>query len=273
MIALLVDVTRCVGCYQCVQACTQANRLGESPPLPQASPDGLSAHQWTTVVPRPGGHYVRKFCRHCLDPACVSVCPVGAMYKTPQGPVLYDAQKCMGCRYCMMACPFGIPRYEWDSAAPLVRKCTFCYDRLQAGGMPACVEACQQEALVFGDRSQLIDLANRRIERHPGRYLPRVFGQEQVGGTSVLYLSDIDLSFLGYHGDLGDQPLPELSWTWLSSVTPIGLATTGLMAGLYWIIGRRMRMQELRNRTDPVPKTPAGEPADLPEGFDSREAG
>ena len=131
MIAILVDVTRCAGCYQCVQACGQANQLGEATLQPQEVGDGLSAERWTTLVEGPFDRQVRKFCQHCLEPACVSVCPVGAMYKTPEGPVLYDADKCMGCRYCMMACPFGIPRYEWDSAAPLVQKCIFCYPLLQ----------------------------------------------------------------------------------------------------------------------------------------------
>ena len=131
MIGILVDVTKCIGCFECVDACVQLNNLGEEISMWQHKPDGLSGRRWTTIVEQPGGHYVRKFCRHCLDPACVSVCPVGAMQKSEDGPVIYDGNICMGCRYCMMACPFGIPRYEWDKTAPLVQKCTLCYERYQ----------------------------------------------------------------------------------------------------------------------------------------------
>lgn len=257
MIAILVDVTRCTGCNQCVDACTKANISSTHYTVPQSMPDGLSANQLTSIVMSPEGRFVRKFCRHCLEPACVSVCPVGAMYKTPQGAVVYDGKKCMGCRYCMMACPYGIPRYQWDSAVPLIQKCTFCYDRLKDGLLPACVEACPYDVLTFGERDQLLTLAHQRLQEFPDLYLPTVYGEHDAGGTSVLYISDTPLDFLrlnGYQRNPSEQALPELSWAWLNKVPSLSLATTGLMTGLFWIIGRRIQAEENRgthsNRED-----------------------
>ena len=247
-VGMLVDVTRCTGCNQCVEACANVNQSGAWNFQVQQSPDRLSANHWSSIVESPEGGYVRKFCRHCLEPACVSVCPVGAMYRTPEGVVLYDSQKCMGCRYCMMACPFGIPRYEWDSAAPLIKKCTLCYDRLAQGQVPACVEACPEQVLTFGERSVLLELANQRIKQSPQRYLPKIYGEHEVGGTAVMYISHVSLDFLGYQGDPGESPMPDLTWEWLGKVPPITFGVAGLMTGLLWIIGRRIQAQEARNK-------------------------
>ncbi len=250
MIGILVDVTRCNGCNRCVDACTQANYLGADTPTAQQIGDGLSANRWSAIVYTADGSPVRKFCRHCLEPACVSVCPVGAMVKTDLGPVIYDSSRCMGCRYCMMACPYGIPRYQWDSAAPLVRKCTLCYGRVTQGQLPACVEACPQQVLTFGERSDLLRIAHQRIDEAPDKYLPVVYGEQDAGGASVLYISDVSLDFLGLAhqagGALGTQPLPDLSEMWLNKVPSLAAATAGLMTGLLWIIGRRIQAQEAR---------------------------
>jgi len=242
MIGILTDVTKCVGCALCVEACVQANGLGPDIPAPQDAPDGLSARRFTTVLEQPAEHYVRKHCRHCLEPACVSACPVGAMQKTPIGPVIYDSSKCLGCRYCMVACPYGIPRYKWDSPAPVVRKCILCYERIDAGGIPACVEACPQGATIFGDRDELRVEAYRRLETEPHKYIQVVYGEHDVGGTSVLYVSDVPLDFLWYRNDPGEEPLPELTWAAINKVPPIAIGVMGLMAGTYWIIERRMKM-------------------------------
>jgi formate dehydrogenase iron-sulfur subunit len=246
MIGILVDVTRCNGCNQCVDACARANHLGADTPAPQQVGDGLSANRWSSIVYTSDGSPVRKFCRHCLEPACVSVCPVGAMIKTELGPVIYDSSRCMGCRYCMMACPFGIPRYQWDSAAPLVRKCTMCYERLKVGQLPACVEACPQQVLTFGERDELLKIAHQYTSDAAGKYLPVVYGEQEVGGTSVLYISDISLDFLSLSNQPTHQPMPDLSWNWLSKVPAVATTTTGLMAGLFWVIGRRMQAEEAR---------------------------
>ena len=246
MIGILVDVTRCTGCNECVEACAQAHQLGEARRQPQDVGDGLSALRWSAIVSSPEGQPVRKFCRHCLEPACVSVCPVGAMVKTEAGPVVYDPKKCMGCRYCMMACPYGIPRYEWDSPVPLVQKCNLCAERLEQGLLPVCVETCPEQALIFGERDELLALAHQRIAETPGRYLDQVVGESEAGGSSVLYLSSVPLDFLNFSSAPGEAPFPDLSWNWLGKVPGISLATAGLMTGLFWIIGRRMQVEEAR---------------------------
>jgi formate dehydrogenase iron-sulfur subunit len=243
MIGILADVTKCVGCYQCVEACAEAHQMGEERSLPQHSPDGLSARRWATILARPEGRHVRKSCFHCIDPACVSACPVGAMAKTPEGPVIYDPSRCMGCRYCMMACPYGIPRYEWDRTIPFVRKCTLCYERLQEGKVPVCVEACSEGAIVFGNRDELLAEAHQQIRAEPVKYIQKVYGEREVGGTSILYISDISLDFLGFQGDPGQEPLPDLTGAWIGKVPGIGIGVTALMAGTFWIIRRRMQME------------------------------
>ncbi|GAB4529637.1 MAG: hypothetical protein Kow0063_06870 [Anaerolineae bacterium] len=256
MIAILTDVTRCVGCAQCVEACTQANGLDTHTPAPQDAPDGLSARRFTSILEQPAGHYVRKHCRHCLQPACVSACPVGAMQKTPEGPVIYDSSKCLGCRYCMVACPYGIPRYRWDALAPVVSKCTLCYERLIAGEMPACVEACPERATIFGQREDLLAEAHRRLKTQPHRYIQKVYGEQEVGGTSVLYVSDVPLDFLWYHTDPGPEPMPELTWAAINKVPAVAIGVTALMAGTYWIIERRRKLMNIQATVQPE------EPAD-----------
>jgi formate dehydrogenase iron-sulfur subunit len=242
--AILTDTTLCTGCEECVKACKEENDLGKDRPRRWKNKiDDLSSTRFTTIIRRPGGHYVRQQCRHCKEPACVSACLVGALQKTERGAVTYDSGRCMGCRYCMLACPYGIPRYDWDQPVPYVRKCTLCYHRLEESRQPACTEACPEKATIFGTRAEMLAVARRRIADNPGKYFDnRIFGEHEVGGTSVLYISDIRLDFLGW-GNLGDKPLPELTWASLKKVPPAILGVAGLMAGIYFIIGRRMKLQ------------------------------
>lgn len=246
---ILTDITRCIGCQECVAACTRTYGLGRNIPRRWDKMDGLSARRWTSIVER-RGRFVRKQCRHCLEPGCVSVCPVGALQKTPEGPVIYSGSRCMGCRYCMMACPFGIPRYDWDKPTPFVRKCILCYERLQEGKPPACTEACPTGATIFGPREELLAEARQRLEqarrdpdRHP-RYIPKVFGETEAGGTCVLYLSDIDLKFLSYNKDPGPDPLPHTTSAVVQSVPLVFLGVGALMYGLHWIMERRTKLQQ-----------------------------
>ncbi len=246
--AILTDTTLCTGCETCVHACKQTYHLGRDRAWRwKESVDALSSTRFCTVLTRPGDHHVRQQCRHCLEPACVSACPVGALQKTDIGPVIYDSDRCMGCRYCMMACPFGIPRYKWESTVPLVRKCIMCYDRIKAGKQPACTQACPYGATIFGTRAEMLAEARRRIRENPGRYYPKdhpkIWGEHEVGGTSVLYLSDISLDFLAWKPNLGDKPVPALTWGALSKVPPVALGVAGLMAAIYWTIGRRIKLQ------------------------------
>lgn len=247
--AILNDVTRCIGCEECVAACKRTHGLPieDGPPRRGASADGLNATRWTSIVRRPEERAnVRKQCRHCAEPACVSACPVGALQRTPEGPVVYDKSLCMGCRYCMMACPFGIPRYEWESASPSIRKCVMCYDELKTGRLerPACVTACPSKATVFGTRDEMLAEAERRIAERPDLYQARIWGRDEVGGTSVLYVSHVDLSWLGWRdpASLGDDPLPDRTWEALRKVPYEFFGMGVLMTGVWWVIDRRQRL-------------------------------
>jgi len=244
--AILTDTTLCIGCRQCVLACKRTYRLPPDKPRRWELEDGLSATSWTAIASGPRGVFVRRHCLHCLEPACVSACPVGALRKTPEGPVVYEQARCMGCRYCMMACPYGIPRYEWDHTVPYVRKCILCYGRLRAGEQPACTRACPTRATIFGDRDALIQEAHRRIQAAPHRYLNRVWGAREAGGTSVLFISDVDISeVLGFQR-VGSRPLPSTTATAMVAVPFVFTGVVGAMAGLNWIIGRRIKRQEER---------------------------
>jgi len=243
---ILTDVTRCIGCEKCVTACKELNQTGTDRFWSwQHAINDLSASRWTTIVPKPNNVYVRQQCRHCLHPACVSVCPVGALKQTPEGAVIYDSKICMGCRYCMMACPYGIPRYIWSDPIPYVRKCIMCYDHIKKGTVkePACTAVCPTQATVFGERTALLEEAHRRLRDNPERYrFQKVWGEDEVGGTSVLYLSNIDLSFLGWKPDLGNSPLPLKTWATLQTV-PYTFAIVGAaMFGIHKVIERRMEM-------------------------------
>ena len=245
--AILTDTTLCTGCEECVTACKDVNHLGKDRSRRwNRSIDDLSATRFTTIIRQRDGLFVRRQCRHCQSPACVSACIVGALQKTDEGPVIYDDKKCIGCRYCMLACPYGIPRYEWAEAIPYIRKCTFCYDDIMSGTLdvPACVAACPQKATIFGTRDEMLDEAKSRIAAFPGKYWQdRVIGENEVGGTSVLYLSDRPLDFLAWKADMGDKPLPELTAASLKMVPPTILVVGGVMAAVWWVIGRRMQMQ------------------------------
>ena len=248
--AILTDITKCIGCLECVTACKQANNLETELPKIWQKNDGLSARNWTSILQKPDKHYIRKQCRHCLEPACASACPVGALHQTDQGAVIYDSNKCLGCRYCMMACPYGIPRYDWDETVPYIRKCILCYPRLKEGKQPACTEACPTGATIFGQRDEMLAEAHRRIIDNPGKYIKRVWGEHEVGGTSVLYISDIDLDFLSYQPNLGNQPVPNTTKLAMNSVpfTFVGMGAT--MLGLNWIIKRRMKLMNDKEKDE-----------------------
>jgi len=243
MKGILTDVTRCIGCQKCVDACTRENRLGDNVPHRWRAADGLSSQRFTSVV-RMEKLFVRKQCRHCLEPACVSACPVGALRRTPEGAVVYDKGRCLGCRYCMMACPFGIPRYTWASAVPYVGKCTLCFQtRVSQGRQPACTEVCPEKATIFGERDALLDEARQRMADAPGRYLQEIIGEREVGGTAVLYLSPVPLNGLSLGNRLDDHPLPGRTLTAMAAVPPAFVGMGVIMGGVYWIIERRMRLE------------------------------
>lgn len=231
-VGLLFDSTRCIGCGACSAGCKEANEL----PLPVEQ--RTTAYTWTTVEHRAGLN-VRRLCMHCLDPACVSVCPVAALIKTEEGAVTYDARKCIGCRYCIMACPFDVPKYQWDRAVPIVGKCTLCIGRVRSGEQAACAQVCPTGATLFGDRDSLIAEARKRLRAAPARYLDYIYGLTEAGGTGVLMLSSVPFDALGLKTRLPRQPLPLLTWEVLSKVPDFVVAAGAVLYGVHWITARR----------------------------------
>ncbi|MEJ2471836.1 MAG: 4Fe-4S dicluster domain-containing protein [Desulfuromonadales bacterium] len=239
---VLVDLTRCIGCRSCEAACNKEQNL----PAPDKPFDDTSVFDETfhggeqkrrptenayTVVNRYDAEsaskpvYRKVQCNHCQEPACLSSCFVNAYTKTPEGAVVYNPKVCVGCRNCMVACPFNVPAYSYSSAFdPVVKKCIMCYDtRLKNGLPPACVEICPQEALTFGKRKDLIKVAHQRIQTHPGRYVNHLYGENELGGTSWMYLSSVPFDQVGFDPNPGTEPIINNVKDFLSTV-PMVLA-------------------------------------------------
>ena len=244
--AILFDSTLCVGCRQCESAC--AERWGTSYNDKLAQDEKLSAHKLTTIETH-GDKYSRRLCMHCAEPTCASVCPVGALQKTALGPVIYDEDRCIGCRYCMVACPFQVPAYEWDKRSPRVKKCDMCFERQSKGQPTACTKACPTGATTCGDRDSLIAEARKRLGEKPKDYFPQIYGLKEVGGTSVLYLSAVPFGQIGLKTNLPQEPLPALTWRALSAVPDVVSIGSVLLGGVYWITHRRQAVAAAEGRT------------------------
>jgi len=222
-IGILVDTTVCVGCRSCEFACAEAHGF----PQPDSDPEVFkkqrspSTKQWSVVnrfETEKGEVFVKKQCMHCNQPACASACLTKAMLKTEEGPVIWREDKCMGCRFCMLSCPFDVPKFEYESAIPKIQKCNLCWDRLEKGKKPACVEACPVEALKFGTRRELIEMARAQIAKNPDTYMQQIYGEDDAGGTGFLYLASVPFEQLGFRTDLGTVPYPEYSKDYLYAV-------------------------------------------------------
>jgi len=185
---------------------------------------------------------------NCGQPACASVCPVGALQKTALGPVVYDADKCMGCRYCMQACPFQVPSYEWSSRLPRMRKCDMCYERQSRGQFTACTEACPVCATKGGDRDALLAEARQRIAEKPDQYYHGIYGVTEVGGTSVLYLSAVPFEQIGLRTGVPSEPLPDTTWRVLELLPDVVSTGTVLLGGIWWISNRRKEVAKAEGR-------------------------
>ncbi|HTN51268.1 MAG TPA: 4Fe-4S dicluster domain-containing protein [Anaeromyxobacter sp.] len=273
--AKLIDTTKCIGCKSCQVICKEWNGLpGE---LTHLQTGGLGLQNPTTLSGKtymllthheidapgmPGGFrsiFTKRQCMHCDDPACASACPVTALRKTKAGPVVYDKDKCIGCRYCMLACPFGAIGSEWDSLTPRIQKCTLCSDRLElpaptelngralsaeegellraAFAIPACVKACPADALHFGQREDMLAKAKGRIREGNGRYVDHVYGEKEAGGTATLYLAAVPFGQLGLP-DVGTESYPGRSVAALSAVPP-AVVGVGALLGATYALGKR----------------------------------
>lgn len=256
---VLVDATVCVGCRSCEWACKDAHNLpaGDLESyenreiLEQKRRPDTSA--LTVINEYSPGKFsnlpvdVKAQCMHCDHPACVSACIVGAFTKEENGSVIWDTDKCIGCRYCMVACPFQIPTFEYDKALnPLIMKCDFCFERTKVGKLPACVNICPVEALTYGPRTELVLIARERIRRNPDRYMDHIFGEYEVGGTSWLYLASKDFNELGFP-KLGKDPAPGVSESiqhgiFAYFVPPASLYA--LLGGMMWLSKRRKELEQ-----------------------------
>jgi len=286
---VLVDITRCIGCRSCQVSCKSENKLPaeetryEGRAAGYTNPPALSANTYTLVefheVPdeaAPGGlrfAFSKRQCMHCEEPACVSACPVTALHKTEHGGVAYDEDKCIGCRYCVWACPFGVPTAEWDSLAPRIRKCDLCADRILGDeripelngsallgdarerfeasyGKPACVKACTTGALSYGRREDLLAEARRRMEAEPERYNGHIYGEREVGGTSYLYLSKVPFEALGFRTDLGTTAYPTYTAGALGLVPAAVVGMGVVLGGIHAFSRRKQAVAEAEARAD-----------------------
>ena len=252
----LVDTTLCVGCRKCEQACNERHALAKpTDPFEELTvlenqrrmdettytvvnkyyPETIGSLTWRT---RPT--FVKFQCMHCNDPSCVSACIVGALTKQANGAVIYNAKKCIGCRYCMVACPFQVPAYEFHNAlTPQVRKCDFCFNYTKGGGLPACAQTCPREVITFGKKSDLLNLARWKMKNHPGKYVDHIYGEHEVGGTSWLYLASEPFASIGFPA-LGTQAPPRLTEAIQHGVFQFFAAPVvlySLLGGIMWFTG------------------------------------
>ena len=280
---VLMDTTRCIGCRACQVACKQWNDLPaedtryEGQDAGYQNPPRLTASTYSVVTfneiedPKaPGGLqfvFNKHQCMHCADPACASACPVTALHRNEDGAVTYEAEKCIGCRYCVWACPFNVPTAEWDNLAPRIRKCEFCADRMDAASapeqlndkplsdeskvrfmtaaaMPACVKACTTGAILFGEREDLLKEAKKRVFSNPDRYVPYVYGERDVGGTAFLYISSVPFEKIGLRMDLGERSIPSYSEVALGAVPAAVVGLGGFLAGYHWLVKRRKAVSD-----------------------------
>lgn len=238
--AMLVDLSRCIGCGNCQRSCAEANGL--NPTSEQAQ--GLNGQNLTFIktVDLEGGkvRHVKRQCMHCLDAACVSACPASALHQTPEGPISYYPNRCLGCRYCMVSCPFDVPKFEWkDGLTPEIRKCMFCYERQKQGELPACVSNCPTGALKFGTRSELLTEAHSRLAAHPDFYVNHVYGEHEAGGTAWLYISDIPFEYLGFRTDVTTRPIPAYTWDIMSKLPAVVGSMAVVLTGAALVTQKR----------------------------------
>ena len=282
---VLFDATRCIGCRKCEAGCNKVNEL----PAPDRPFDDLKVldvkrrtnaktytvvNRYDTISGAVGPVYHKFQCNHCLEPACASACFVRAFTKTKQGAVIWDSSVCVGCRYCMIACPFEVPTFEYNEPlTPRIMKCTLCYPLITSGklAVPGCVGACPNESLVYGKRTDLIKIARERIRAFPGRYVDHIYGEREMGGTSWLYLSGVPFTAIGMREDLGTVSAPELTSGALATVPIIAVAWPVLLTGIYAVSQRRDKIAR-EERLQAVAKVQEEAQAKLAKAMAAAEA-
>ena len=224
----LFDATRCIDCRACMVACSVENKIPMNKTRIWVAGVGLKGE--FPALERASMVY---HCMHCNEPDCLSACPVGAYSKRADGPVLYDSSKCIGCRYCMNACPFGVPHFDYDKGlvdGAFIDKCTMCTQRIDVGLQPACVATCPTGALMFGERDELLKYAHDRLTAQPARYVNHVYGEDENGGTSYLILSHAPFSELGLP-NLTSTPVKDVSEAVMGVTIPFALGWGAVLTG------------------------------------------
>ncbi|MEI7500315.1 MAG: 4Fe-4S dicluster domain-containing protein [Bacteroidota bacterium] len=234
---ILYDATRCKGCRGCEYDCALAHELPEPLPNKEIAAVRKTTDTCNTVVntykTAKGDVFVKRQCMHCNEPACVAACLTQAMHKTKMGPVTWDGNKCMGCRYCMVSCPFDSPKFEYHSANPKIQKCDMCFEKLKIGEAPACAFNCPNEALLYGKRRDLIKEGRKRIVEKPDLYVDQIYGEHAAGGTGWLYLSPVPFEELGLNNTLQQSSYPALTKGFLYSVPSIFVLFPALLLGIH----------------------------------------
>jgi len=233
---MLYDATRCKGCRGCEYDCAEAHGFPEPVPSNEIPAIRTTNETCNTVVntykTSKGEVFIKRQCMHCNEPACCAACLTQAMHKTKMGPVTWDGDKCMGCRYCMVSCPFDSPKFEFHSANPKIQKCDMCFERLKTGEIPACAFNCPNEALLYGKRRDLIKEGHRRIMEKPELYVDHIYGEHEAGGTGWLYLSPVPFEELGLNTNLQQSSYPALTKGFLYTVPTVFVLVPALLLGI-----------------------------------------
>jgi Fe-S-cluster-containing dehydrogenase component len=235
---ILYDSFMCGGCQTCEYTCAEIHGLPTPDEEPQVGIERKTDHTRRTVVnlfdTSEGQVAVKSQCMHCAEPACVAACLTQAMYKTKEGPVIWREDKCMGCRFCMVSCPFDIPKFEYNSPNPKIVKCDMCYDRIREGKKPACVEVCPAEAMVFGKRSELLKEAQNRFHDNADWYnTDYIYGLDEAGGTGFMYIAPVPFDELDFDMKIQKSSYPELTKGFLYSVPSIFVLWPTLLLGIH----------------------------------------
>lgn len=236
---ILYDSTRCAGCQGCEWECALEHGLPDPDleDIPEVGKKRETNENRRSVInvynTSRGEVYIKNQCMHCNQPACASACLTQAMHKTEEGPVIWRDEKCMGCRYCMVSCPYDVPKFEYFSSNPNIQKCDMCWDRVKDGKLPACVEGCPADALTFGPRRELIAEARRRINENPDQYYDHIYGEHEAGGTGFLYLSPVPFQEIGFNTSIMNKPYPELTKGFLYSVPSIFVLWPAMLLGIH----------------------------------------
>ena len=233
---VLYDSTRCLGCHACERFCAKIHGRPE-PEKPQEGEIRKTDENRRSVInaynTSKGEVFVKNQCMHCNEPACAAACLTQAMYKTKEGPVIWRGDKCMGCRYCMVSCPFDVPKFEYHDANPMIVKCDMCYGRIQMGAIPTCVSICPGEAMTFGTRRELLQEAHKRIIENPKDYENMVYGEHVAGGTGFMYIGPVAPEELGFKTSIQNSSYPALSKGFLYAVPSVFVLLPPILLGIY----------------------------------------